>query len=422
MTTALDKLTGAHARFLRLGLLALVLCASAWLGFDWLKTPATPPVAQAAPVVPVAPVAPSSAHFEPTLAQWAALKIETAEVVRFDTVVVADGVIATNDNATATVYSPFSGRVTAVAAQLGQSVRKGARLATLLATEVAQSGSDLAAAMAAEGTAHKQLDLARLTEQRQHDLLLAEAGTQKDWLQSQSDLVAAENAQLSARAAVAGVRARSAILGDAGHKSAAADSAASGQTHLTAPIDGVVVQRQLAPGQFVSSLSTGGSAALFTIADLRTVWVIASVSEADAVGLRVGQTMDVSPLAGPPRTLHAQISWIASMVDPATHRVAVRAELPNADLSLRPQMSVTLQLYAGHPVEAVAIARSAIIYDGQIAHCYVVARDHSLVARELKIGRRQGNLVEVKAGLVAGDKVVTRGALFIDSATEDAAS
>ena len=425
MTTALEKLTGAHARFLRLGLLALALCALAWLGFDWLKTPAKPPVAHAASIASAAPNAPnaqSSAHFEPTSAQWTALKIEAAQLVRFDSVVFADGVIATNDNATAAVYSPFSGRVTAIAAQLGQSVRKGAPLATLLATEVAQSGSDLAVALATEGTARKQLDLARLTEQRQHDLLLADAGSQKDWLQSQSDLVAAENAQLSAHATVVSVRARSAILGKAGGKSDSTDNATNGQTHITAPIDGVVVQRQLAPGQFVSSLSNGGSAALFTIADLRTVWVIASVSEADAMGLRVGQVMEVSPLAGPPRTLRAQISWIASMVDPATHRVAVRAELPNADLSLRPQMSVTLRLFAGHPVESVAIARSAIIYDGPIAHCYVVTREHSLVARELKIGRTQGSLVEVTAGLAAGDQVVTRGALFIDSASEDAAS
>ena len=421
MTTAFKKLTGARARFLRLGLITLALVASIWFGFDPLKSHAALAVEPAAASTAAAPSAPTASQFEPTTAQWAALKIEAVEMISFDNVVVADGVVATNDNATAAVYSPFSGRVTAITAQLGQSVRKGAPLATLLATEVAQSGSDLATAVAAEATAHKQLDLARLTEQRQHDLFLAEAGTQKDWLQSQSDLVAAENVRLAATAAVAGVRARTAILGGA-NAATGAINATSGQVHLSAPIDGVVVQRQLAPGQFVNSLSAGGSAALFTIADLRTVWVLASVSEMDAAALRVGQTMDVATLANPSTPLHARISWIASMVDPATHRVAVRAELPNINLSLRPQMSVTVRIFEGHPVESVAIARSAIIYDGQVAHCYVVARDHSLVARELKIGRTQGQLVEVKAGLARGDQVVTRGALFVDSATEDAAS
>ena len=410
MMVALEAFSRSPRRSVAIGMAVLLLLALAWFGISR-------PVRRDDPQAAVADPAPS-AGFQPTTAQWDALKIEPIGKLRFDSVLVADGVVATNDNATAAVFSPFSGRVTTILAQLGQTVRRGDPLARLLATEAVQSDSDLAAAGAAQSTANKQLELAQLTEQRQHGLLLAEAGTQKDWLQSQTDLVAAENSQRAARAVLAAARARAVILGDF----EPLPDGTKGYGMITAPIAGVVVQRQVSPGQVVNSLSAGGSAALFTIADLRTVWVLASVNETDAAALKVGQPVEVSALALPARALHAQIAWISAVVDPATHRVGVRAELPNPDLALKPQMSVTVRLFEGHPSEVIAIPRSAIVYEGSDAHCYVATRDRTLVARKLQIGRIQGNQAEVVSGLSAGDRVVTRGALFIDRAMDDSTS
>ena len=410
MMAALKIFSRSPGRLVAIGMAVLLVLALAWFG---MSRPGRRDDGQAALASPV-----PSAGFQPTAAQWDALKIEPIGKLRFDSVLVADGVVATNDNATAAVFSPFSGRVTTIQAQLGQTVRKGDPLARLLATEAVQSDSDLAAADAAQSTANKQLELAQLTEQRQHDLLLAEAGTQKDWLQSQTDLVVAENSQRAARASLAAARARAAILGGARPQ----PDGTNGYGLITAPIAGVIVQRQVSPGQVVNSLSAGGSVALFTIADLRTVWVLASVNETDVAALKVGQPVEVSTLALPTRALHAQIAWISAVVDPATHRVSVRAELPNPDLALKPQMSVTVRLFEGHPSDVLAIPRSAVVYDGPDAHCYVATRDRMLVTRKLQIGRIQGDQAEVVSGLSAGDRVVTRGALFIDRALDDPAS
>ncbi len=410
MIFSVNRRARMGARFALVGTTVLLLALLAW----WI---AGRGARQVAPQV-TATAAPPATGFRLTAAQWASLKIEPVSKVRIDSVVIADGVIATNDTLTAAVYSPFSGRVTAIHAQLGQNVRKGAPLVAVLATETSQSNSDLVGAVGAESSALKQLELARLTEHRQHELLLAEAGTQKDWLQSQTDLAVAETALRVASASLSATREKAAILGGGLSKQAVV----AGQGLITAPIDGVVVQRQVAPGQFVSSLSTGGSAALFTIADLRTVWVLANVSEVDAAGLKVGQSVEVSALALPGRTFRARVSWVAAMVDPATHRVTVRAELPNADGQLKPQMTVTVRLLGGNPADVIAVARSAIVYEGQVAHCYVVIADRTLVARTVQIGRAQGGMSEVTSGLSAGDQVVTRGALFMDRAAEDDAS
>ena len=375
----------------------------------WVRTQSADNMADARSAPPV------GSGFRLTPAQWATLKIEPVGHRRFDSVLVADGIVTTNDNTTVTVYSPYSGRVTAVQAQLGQTLRKGAPLATLLAIEAAQSDSDLVAAVNAEATAQTQLEVARSTEHRQHELLLAEAGAQKDWLQSQVDLVAAQNAAETARAALRAARARAAILGGDAPKR----GSAAGQGLITAPIDGVVVQRQVALGQFVNSLANGGATALFTIANLRTVWVVASVSEVDASALKLGQTMEVTALALPGQVTKAKIAWIAAVVDPVTHRVAVRAEVPNPDLALKPQMTVTVRLFEGAPAVATAIPGSAIVFEGQAAHCYVVVGERALAVRKLQVGRVQDGMAEVSSGLVAGDRVVTRGALFIDRVAED---
>ena len=343
-----------------------------------------------------------------TPAQWASLNIAPVRSVDFDSVIVADGVVATDDNTTAAVFSQFSGRVTAVPVQLGQTVSKGAPLATVLASEMAQSNSDLVAAQAAEDTAAKQLQLARQTEHRQHELFKAEVGAQKDWLQSQADLNTAENALHAAQAARSAAQDRARILG--------AGQGASGT--IRAPIAGVVMQRQVAPGQFVSSLASGGGGALFSIADLHRVWVMANVSEDQAAFLTLGQQVEISALALPGRTFKARLNWIAAAVDPTTHRVAARAELPNPDLALKPQMALTVRLLAGHPLRSVAVARSAVIYDGDEARCYVVTAERTLASRKLEIGRTQDDMVEVRSGLQPTDRVVTRGALFIDRAAE----
>ena len=184
-----------------------------------------------------------SGSFHPTADQWGSLTIEPVRTAPFDTLVTADGTVVVNDNTTANVFSQFSGRVTSINGQPGQSMRKGTVLLTLLATETAQLKGDLAAASAAEATTRRQLDLAKVTEKRQHELLLAEAAAEKDWLQSQADLAIAENAERAAQAAVASAREKAAVL-----TSHTPGSSGQGNAEIVAPIDGVIVQRQVAPG------------------------------------------------------------------------------------------------------------------------------------------------------------------------------
>lgn len=343
-------------------------------------------------------------------AQWAALDIRAVAPAAFATLASADAVVAVDDRTTVPIFSPATGRVTAVAVELGQSVRRGQALASIAGLETAQAAADLASAGALARTAERQLALAREVAARQQGLVAAGGGAAKDWRQSQSDLIAAEGAQRSADAALAAARVKAASVG------------ADGAGQLVSPIAGQVIQRQVAAGQFVSSLAAGGQAPLFTISDLRHVWIVGSLGEREGVTLQVGQAVEISGLAGMRRPVRSVISWVAPTIDPSTRRLQFRAELANLDLALRPQMTARVRVLDSHAAPALAVPSVAIVHDGDAAHCYVVTAPHTLTLRSIEIGRSEDGLTEVLAGLKPGDRIVARGAIFVDALAEGAAS
>jgi cobalt-zinc-cadmium efflux system membrane fusion protein len=344
--------------------------------------------------------------FHPTKEQWAGLKVAEVETRPFRSTLVTDGTIAFNDEATTPVFSQYSGRVTRLIAKLGDVVKKGAPLMAVEASEFVQGQSDVAAARA-------NLDTARATEKRQHDLFDAGAAALKDWRQSQSDLVAAEAAWTTARG-------RLRIMGKTDAEIDAIERAPTKATEamVQAPIGGTITQRQVGVGQYIQSAATGASSPLFTIADLSRVWLVGNIREGDAPTLRVGQPAEVTVLALPGKTFKAKIIWIGSSVDPNTHRLPVRAEIQNPTGELKPQMFASFSIVTGGPVEAAAVPQSALMYDGDVIRAFVVSADGSIAGRIIRTGHSSDGMVEVTAGLRPGEKIVTSGTLFIDRAVD----
>lgn len=344
-----------------------------------------------------------AASFKPSAAQLKTFEVEPVAQRSFEGEERTDGRIAVNADRATPVYSPYSGRVTQVVAGLGDAVAAGAPLAYVQATEFGQAQSDLAAAAAAAR-------LARINESRKRALYEAKGGSLQDWQQAQSDLAAAE-------AALKAVRNRLVVLGrtsaeiDAMERGAADSS--SGLAPLAAPISGVVVDRQVGPGQF---LQAGSGTAVFTVADLSSVWLVANVREADAARVHRGQAVEVRVPAYPDRVFTARVTYVAALVDPATHRIAVRAELDNRDRALKPEMIASFRIMTGGAVQAPGVPESAVIYEGDAAHVWVLAADGALEFRSVKVGRTLSGWVEVTSGLKAGERVATKGSLFIDRA------
>jgi cobalt-zinc-cadmium efflux system membrane fusion protein len=347
--------------------------------------------------------APAAGQVRLTQEQLATLGIITVNATAFHDAVVADGQIAVNADTTTQVFSPYSGRVIKVLAGVGDKVRSGAALVTLDASENLDAQSTLV-------TALSQARLARLTETRRHAAYDSHGGSLQDWQQAQSDLTNAE-------AALSAARGRLRVMGSSDAQISALEAAGvvSATATIPAPITGLVTDRQIGPGQV---LQAGDSTAVFTVADLSTVWLLSAVRDSDAASIAPGQQIVVRVQALPGHDYHATVQSVGAEVDPATHRVTVRAMVPNADGRLRPAMLATSEIITSPDTLAPGVPEAAIVREGDQAHVWVVGAGGLLTQRAIQTGRSSGPLTEVRRGLAAGERIVTSGSLFIDSAAQ----
>lgn len=356
-------------------------------------------------VVP-APATAVSAAFRPTPEQLRNLEVGTVEAYVFPGAVLTDGRIVADATRSTPVYSPFTGRVTRLLAAPGDDVAPGAGLAEIEAGESVQAQSDFA-------NAQSQLALASASEARKRALYEARGASLADWQQSQSDLRTAETALQAAHA-------RLRILGADMPLTPAGDPAAPVSAHvlLRAPIRGYVVDRQLGPGQYVQA---GATTPLFTIANTRSVWLVANVPEGDAARVRRGQPVRMTVPAWPGRVFDAVVDFVAAGLDPQTHRLPVRATVSNTDGLLRPEMLAEVRVLTGDGGAATAVPDSAVVHDGASARVWVLVHSPGgdlIQSRRISVGRVEDHRVEVLVGLRRGERIITRGALFIDQATQ----
>jgi membrane fusion protein, heavy metal efflux system len=359
--------------------------------------------------------------FRPTETQWKSLKIVPVELKLFQDAHTTDGKIANDDDTTTPVFSPYSGRVTKLFAKAGDEVKAGDPLATVEATELVQAQNDLITAVAGLNTAQAQLNLAQTTEKRQHELYDSKGAPLKDWQQSKVDLATAEGTFRSNQIALAAVRNRLRILGKSDVEIKGIEDAPdalnlSPEAMVFAPIGGTVTLRQVGVGQYINSAANGGSSSIFSIGDMTKVWLLANVREEDAPAMRLGEPVEVHVLAFPGRKFDAKLTYVASSIDPNTHRLPVRAEVENPDGALKPEMFANFSIIIGNAVSSPGVPESAVIYEGDKARVWIAGRDKTLELREIRTGWTQDGLVQILSGVQAGEQVVTSGSLFIDRA------
>jgi cobalt-zinc-cadmium efflux system membrane fusion protein len=185
---------------------------------------------------------------------------------------------------------------------------------------------------------------------------------------------------------------------------------------VTAPVRGTITQRQIGVGQYINSEAAGATNPVYTISDLSTVYLIANVREVDAPLMKVGLPLEVQVLAYPGRVFKGKVSYVAPSIDTNTHRLPVRADVENPDGALKPGMFANFSIITGEAATAPAVPQEAIVYEGDHARVWVAGEGDTLALREIRTGRISDGMVEVRAGLSAGEKVVTSGTIFIDRA------
>src|SRR5450755_4258625 len=370
----------------------------------------------AKPAETTSPAKAALPRYVQSASEWASLSVATVSERVFRAEHVTEGKIAVNEDSSTPIFSPYAGRVTKLLVKPSDMVQRGQPLFIVEATDTVQGLNDFIAALSAVNKARSTLNLAQIVEKRANDLYAGKAVPLKDWQQSQADLTTAQNDMRSSETALEAAHNRLRILGRSEDQISTFQQTRqmSADTPIYSPIGGTVIQRKVGPGQFISS---GASDPVFVIGDLSTVWLTAFVRETEAAGVAVGQDIAFSLLAMPGSLFKARIDYVSAAIDPTTRRLLVRATIDNKDGVFKPEMYANVTIYSGGDRPGIGVPKQALIYEGESVRLWVVHDDDkSIELRNIETGLTNGDLVEVRRNLNAGEKIITRGSLFIDRA------
>lgn len=180
--------------------------------------------------------------------------------------------------------------------------------------------------------------------------------------------------------------------------------------HIHSPFEGVVLSVGARQGQYITPQTE-----LYRIADLSRVWAYVDIYEYQLPWVQEGDQAEIRIAALPGQIFQGVISYIYPFVERTTRTVRLRIELDNPEGILKPNMFADATIFPQTQVEALVIPTEAIIRSGTTERAFVVREPGKFEPREIKIGIRSGNLVEVISGLEAGERVVVSGQFLIDS-------
>jgi len=335
---------------------------------------------------------------ELTAKQLKMISVGTVGERDFAAAVSAPGYIDFDQNSTVQVFSPYQGKIARAFVQPGDQVVKGQPLFTVESPDLMTASSALLAAQATETANRKALDRANTLH-----------GTQGISDQNVEQAVSAEassNAALQAARAALGVFGKSPdqVLGS--HK-------VDPLLVVRSPITGRITARNAQPGLLVQP---GSTPAPFTVAESSRLWMVATASEADSAKFHVGQDVDVTVPAIPGVTWHGRIETVAASVDPATHTVQLRSTVEDPQHVLRANMLATFSVHTTAPVRSLALPADGVVREGDGAMTAWVTSDGThFTQRVIHVGLIRDGYVQVTDGLQAGERVVTKGAVFVDN-------
>lgn len=181
---------------------------------------------------------------------------------------------------------------------------------------------------------------------------------------------------------------------------------------IYAPASGYVTTRKAFPNMKVLP-----EMELYTLTDQSRVWIVAEVFESDAAAIRMGQPATVSVAAFPNRKIRATVTTILPQVNAETRTLKVRLEADNPMGLLKPDLFVNVE-FALPLVSRLTVPSGAVLDFGQRQIVFVDKGAGVFERREVRVGERMEDRVEIASGLKAGERIVTSGAFLLDSESQ----
>ena len=329
-------------------------------------------------------------RFPPNHPQLAQLGIASAAPGRTVTVELPAKIVW-NEERTQRIYPAFAGRVARIVADVGQPVHPGSVLAVLASPEFGVAQADAAKAQADSRLTQKNL-------QRQRELFDAGVIARKDL-----DVAEAEAARSQAETQRATARTR--LYG------ASADVNQS--LAITSGVRGIVVERNLTPGQELRPDQMGpGVPPLFVVSDPTSLWVQIDARESEAVTLKPGATFELAVPSLGNQKFEGRITAAADFIDPATRTIKIRGLVDNTDRKLKAEMLATARVERTLG-SGVLVPAAAVSLRGTQHWVMVQVQPGVFEPRDVVVGYQGPRDVLVTRGLEAGDQVVSDNLLLL---------
>jgi cobalt-zinc-cadmium efflux system membrane fusion protein len=299
------------------------------------------------------------------------------------------GEVSYDENKVMKIYPRSSGQVMQSTLSLGDKVEAGQVLAIIKSADVAGNYADVSSVDADIAIAKRQME-------NQEALYNNGIASEREYEEAKEDYqkALASKQKIDAQIQING-----------GH-----GASANGTYNLTAPVSGYIVEKKVNQGDFIRP-DMGDN--LFTISDLKDVWVWANVFEADIAKIKEGTNVQVKTLAYPDKVYTGKIDKVSQVLDPTNKALKVRIKLNNADMMLKPQMFATVIVTNPLNEQAVCVSTKALIQQNGKTYVVVYNNDHDLKIAEVNILKTVGDKTYLNSGLTPGQKVITENEIFI---------
>jgi cobalt-zinc-cadmium efflux system membrane fusion protein len=328
--------------------------------------------------------------------QCAALTVEPVERETQQAVRLT-GRLVWDENATARVFSPFAGIVRTLVAEINQPVAKGQPLAVVQSADFGQAQADLRKATSDFRRAERNLT-------RAQELFEHGAAPRKDLDTAEADYASstAEKERTEQRLAIYG----------------ALGTSTNSAFLLPSPLDGILVERNVTPGQEVRPDQMLANmpqitAPLFVVTDPSRLWILIDATEEDLPHLQPGQSLSFSTRAFPNQTFTGTVAVVSEFLDPTTRTVKVRGMVDNSTRQLKAEMFVNLTLPDPRKAHGASVPQKAVFLKGDKHYVFIEEQPGQFARQEVQIGPEQEGQIAILAGLNAGQRVVTDGCVLL---------
>jgi cobalt-zinc-cadmium efflux system membrane fusion protein len=331
------------------------------------------------------------------------LKVSNAAPGQQENLLRLDGEIRYNLEKTAKVMPRLPGFVSRVDAVEGQTVRKGEILAVLQSQKLGELYSDY--------HANKELEALNLSEFRIAEKLRAkDAMSEIDYLKAKRQYADTQIARRRAEAILTALNLNPAHLPHGCRLGQKSEAPVCTEYEMKSPLDGIVVVRDITPGETYAEDNTKPS---FIVADTRELWLELRARQEDLPQLRVGQEVKAN-LGRGFAEYNGKIAFISPEVNEATRTALVRVLLDNTDGKLKPGLFAVGMVRLESSSHSLLVPRAAVQEVGGESVVFV-PHDGGFVAVPVKIGRFDRDFGEIVSGLKEGDEYVSNGAFELKS-------